>query len=182
MSNIEQAPAQLPLPPPRDLPAGDSELLDRVRERVAELIALEGAGPDADPHDGQPPALRLRVLRQISLALADAVPRDVPYADAGLGSMLTLQDSVTGEYLEYLLMAGDLVDLDAGQVSMASAIGQSVLGRRAGDSVTVLLPRGRRSFRIAALTTLPAALGLRRPARRRPRAKVAAVDAAQRAS
>ena len=57
--------------------------------------------------------------------------------------------------LTFTITAGDFIDLDAGQVSLASPIGQGLLGGAKGEEVTVQLPRGNRRYRILDLTTLP---------------------------
>ncbi|MGQ0562664.1 MAG: GreA/GreB family elongation factor, partial [Gemmatimonadota bacterium] len=49
---------------------------------------------------------------------------------------------------------GSLVDIDAGQVSLASPIGQALLGREAGDVVTVHTPERERRFEIINVTTI----------------------------
>ncbi len=146
-------------------PAGDGDLLAQARKRIAEEIGrLEGALAGAGDKDRRAEAsrgeLKLRILRQLACALASSQPRDLPPDGAGLGSMLTLEDCLTGEHREYLLMTGDLVDLEGGQVSLGSPIGRAVIGEPAGATVDVALPRGVRSYRIAALTTLPEMLGL----------------------
>ena len=53
------------------------------------------------------------------------------------------------------IVAGDFMDLDGGQVSMASPIGRGLLGARQGDDLIIDLPVGRRRFKIISLVTLP---------------------------
>jgi transcription elongation factor GreA len=52
-------------------------------------------------------------------------------------------------------MAYDFIDLDAGQVSLASPIGRGLLGAKPGQEVTIALPRGERRYKVVQLTTLP---------------------------
>jgi transcription elongation GreA/GreB family factor len=47
------------------------------------------------------------------------------------------------------------MDLDGGQVSMASPIGRGLLGARQSEEVTIQLPMGERRFKILDLVTLP---------------------------
>ena len=47
------------------------------------------------------------------------------------------------------------VDIETGQISMASPLGQTLLGKQVGDEVTLKLPRGSRKLKITELTTLP---------------------------
>lgn len=84
----------------------------------------------------------------------------MPVDRVGFGSKVVILDPDLGEEMTFTLVAGDFMDLDAGQVSMASPIGSGLLGAREGEEVTVQLPRGERTFRVKGLVTLPQQLGL----------------------
>lgn len=73
----------------------------------------------------------------------------------GFGSKVTLEEVSTGDIVEYTLVFGDFIDLDSNQISIASPIGQALLGRAEGEEVVVRLPRGDRTYRIKELITLP---------------------------
>ena len=77
------------------------------------------------------------------------------YDTVGFGSRVTIKDLELEEEFTFTITAGDFIDLDAGQVSLASPIGQGLLGGAKGEEVTVQLPRGNRRYRILDLTTLP---------------------------
>ena len=77
------------------------------------------------------------------------------YDTVGFGSRVTIKDLELGEDFTFTITAGDFIDLDAGQVSLASPIGQGLLGGSKGEEVTVQLPRGDRRYKILELTTLP---------------------------
>jgi transcription elongation GreA/GreB family factor len=57
-------------------------------------------------------------------------------------------------------VAGDYMDLEGGQVSMASPIGSGLQGARQGETVKIQLPRGERRYEIRELKTLPMLLGM----------------------
>jgi transcription elongation factor GreA len=59
------------------------------------------------------------------------------------------------EDFTFTITAGDFIDLDAGQVSLASPIGQGLLGAKEGEEVTVHLPAGERRYKVLELLTLP---------------------------
>jgi transcription elongation factor GreA len=80
---------------------------------------------------------------------------EVPSDRVGFGSRVTVEDLRTKERDTYNLVFGDYIDLDSGQISMASPLGQSLLGTRVGDEVALKLPRGERKLRVIELTTLP---------------------------
>ncbi len=80
---------------------------------------------------------------------------EVPVDRVGFGSRVTVLDLRTKEEETYTLVFGDYIDLDSGQISVASPLGKTLIGRQVGDEVTLQLPRGERSLRIEQLTTLP---------------------------
>jgi transcription elongation factor GreA len=73
----------------------------------------------------------------------------------GFGSRVRLADTTNGNEVEYNIVFGDYIDLESNQISMASPIGQALLGKQIGDEVIVRLPRGDRTYRIIELVTLP---------------------------
>ena len=72
----------------------------------------------------------------------------------GFGSTVRVQDLRTRDTLEYTLMTGDALDIDAGEVSLASPVGQALLGCREGEEVEVITPHGRRRLKVVRVTTL----------------------------
>ena len=77
------------------------------------------------------------------------------YDRVGFGSQVTIIDLEIEENFTFTITAGDFIDLDAGQVSLASPIGRGLLGAKPGEEVTIKLPSGARRYRIVTLTTLP---------------------------
>lgn len=80
---------------------------------------------------------------------------DMAYDRVGFGSKVTIKDLDLGEDFTFTITAGDFIDLDAGQVSLASPIGRGLLGAQEGEEVTVKLPAGERRYQILTLSTLP---------------------------
>ena len=83
----------------------------------------------------------------------------MPYDRVGFGSRVKILDLGMDEEFTFTITAGDFIDLDSGQVSLASPIGQGLLGAAVDEEVTVELPRGDRTYRVLELTTLPQQLG-----------------------
>ena len=79
----------------------------------------------------------------------------IPADRIGFGSRVTVTDMRTREEETYTLAFGDFIDLDSGQISMASALGQTLMGRKAGEKVSIQLPRGERKLHIKEVQTLP---------------------------
>jgi len=91
--------------------------------------------------------LRTRVS-QIQLMNLDRIP----HGKAGFGSRLTVKENGR-EFVLELVMPED-ADPDRGLVSVASPIGRALVGKEAGDEVTVPTPSGGRELEILTLTTV----------------------------
>lgn len=77
---------------------------------------------------------------------------------AGYGSEVTIEDLDTGDWFQHRLMTGDAMDLDAGHISLDSALGAALLGKHKGQVMRVQTPAGVRNVCLARLETLPAFL------------------------
>jgi transcription elongation factor GreA len=86
----------------------------------------------------------------------------MPYDRVGFGSRVKVRDHFMDEVVEFSIVAGDYMDLDGGQVSIASPIGRGLLGAEEGQDVVISLPVGDRTFTVVELTTLPQQIGLSR--------------------
>ena len=80
---------------------------------------------------------------------------EMPYDKVGFGSRVTIEDRDTSDEFTFTITAGDFIDLDAGQVSLASPIGRGLLGASEGEDVVIALPRGERHYKVLSLLTLP---------------------------
>ena len=99
--------------------------------------------------------LRIRHLTQRLSELSKIDIDAMPVDRVGFGSRVEIHDVAMDEASEFTIVAGDFMDLDGEQVSMASPIGQGLLGARKGEEVTVELPMGERRFKVLDLVTLP---------------------------
>lgn len=84
---------------------------------------------------------------------------EIPADRVGFGSRVTVRDLKTKDEETYTLVFGDFIDIDTGQISMASPLGQTLLGKKVGEEVALRLPRGERRLKIESLTTLPEMVG-----------------------
>lgn len=80
---------------------------------------------------------------------------EMAYDTVGFGSRVTIHDIELEEHFTFTITAGDFIDLDAGQVSLASPIGRGLIGAKEGEEVTIELPAGERRYRVVELATLP---------------------------
>ena len=90
-------------------------------------------------------------LSELSKIDVSAMPVD----RVGFGSRVEIHDMALDEVSNFTIVAGDFMDLNGDQVSMASPIGQGLLGARKGEEVTIELPVGERRFKVLDLVTLP---------------------------
>ena len=97
-----------------------------------------------------------RRVAELSQIDVEGMPAD----RVGFGSRVTVRDCIRNTEVTYTIAAGDYIDIDAGHVSMASAIGRGLMGARPGEEVEVKLPRGARRYEIVALETLPQRMGM----------------------
>jgi transcription elongation factor GreA len=102
---------------------------------------------------------RIRRLGQLAAGLAIVDSDTLPAARADYGSTVIGEELFTRQRHEYTLMVGALVDIDAGEVSLGSPIGQALLGRQVGDLVEVELPNRTLRLRIVSVATLGDVLG-----------------------
>jgi transcription elongation factor GreA len=98
---------------------------------------------------------RLNHLTSRMTELSKIDPNEMAYDRVGFGSKVKIHDLGMDEEFTFTITAGDFIDLDAGQVSLASPIGQGLLGAKEGEEVTVHLPMGERQYKVLELTTLP---------------------------
>jgi transcription elongation factor GreB len=64
------------------------------------------------------------------------------------GATVTLENEEDRSSVTYQLVGPDETDAKAGKISVDSPIGKALLGRRGGDSVTVVRPKGEADFTI----------------------------------
>ncbi len=58
------------------------------------------------------------------------------------GAIVSVKNLGTNKVLEYTLVSSDEVDVPNGKISSASPIGKSLLGKKSGDVVEVMIPKG----------------------------------------
>jgi transcription elongation factor GreA len=72
--------------------------------------------------------------------------------EIGFGSTFTLLDDISGKEIVYTIVASYEQDASAGKLSNSSPVAEAVIGKSAGDNVTVSLPNGKkRKFKVVKL-------------------------------
>ena len=89
-------------------------------------------------------------MAEISLMNLERLPTD----RAAFGSTVELlEDNGTGKMIYQLVMPED-ADATKGLISASSPIGKAIVGRQAGDQITVPTPTGVRRFELVKLITI----------------------------
>jgi transcription elongation factor GreA len=129
---------------------GRRELLERLRD-------VREDGADASDNAGLADVLeeqsRLeRRIADIRSTLATArIAEPLVDGTAGIGARVTVRTATGGRTLQYELVGAQEADLSAGRLSIASPVGQALLGRAAGDVVEVEAPAGKLSMEIVSV-------------------------------
>ena len=137
----------------RDLP-------ERIRKAVELGDLRENAEYKAALERQQFVQVRMSHPSQRQSELSQIDVKNLPADRVGFGSKVSVEDLEMKEVHEFTIVAGDFMDLDGGQISLASPIGSGLLGAREGEELTVTLPVGERRYRVVKLRTLPDQLGM----------------------
>ncbi|SRR5258706_9383495 len=97
---------------------------------------------------------RLGQLHQRLAQLAELANTEAPIDRVGLGSKVTVLDLVTNETEVYQLVLAEMMDIDAGHISLASPLGRALLDRKVGEEVSLRLPTFSRRLRLLEVVTV----------------------------
>jgi len=89
-------------------------------------------------------------LEELSRIRIDKLPLET----AHLGSLLTVLDMENDEEKTFELVVPEAADPASGQLSIASPIGQGLIGKEEGDEVKIRTPNGLRTFEVISLRTI----------------------------
>ncbi len=88
-------------------------------------------------------------LADLSLINMNNIPRD----RIAFGSKVALYDVDRDVDIEYSLVTTEEADVSKGLISTTSPIGRALMGKKAGDAVSVTTPNGTREFEIRTIRT-----------------------------
>ncbi len=97
---------------------------------------------------------RLGQLHQRLNQLHELASTEAPTDRVGLGSRVKVEDVTSGDHEEYTLVLAEMMDIDAGHISLASPLGRALKDRQVGEQVLLQLPTMRRTLRVLELTTI----------------------------
>ncbi len=102
---------------------------------------------------------RLGQLHQRLNQLGQLANHEAPTDRVGLGSTVTVLDLETSETDVYIVVLAEMMDIDAGHISLASPLGRALVDGRVGDEIRLRLPTATRHLRITRLVTVHQAEG-----------------------
>ena len=77
------------------------------------------------------------------IALADIIdPTKLSGDTVKFGATVVLENADTGDEVTYQIVGGDEADLAHGKISVTSPVAKALIGRAAGDDVSVRAPKG----------------------------------------
>lgn len=97
---------------------------------------------------------RLGQLHQRLAQLSQLANTEAPINRVGLGSRVTVKDLDTGDEDTYVVVLAEMMDVDAGHISVASPLGRALKDTQVGDEVKLRLPHGMRRLKVTELVTV----------------------------
>jgi transcription elongation factor GreA len=91
---------------------------------------------------------RLGQLHQRLASVSQLSATETPAGQVGLGSSVTVLDLRTQERETFMVVLAEMMDLEAGHISLASPLGRGLKGRKVGDELELRLPGGTRALKV----------------------------------
>lgn len=141
-----------------EIDALEHELNHELPKELKKAVALGDLSENAEYHMAKQRQefVRARLgnlkkrMGDLSLINMANIPRD----RAAIGSTLKVYDNTKEEELEYKLVTSEESDVSKGLISTTSPIGRALMGKRQGDTVTVVTPNGDRELEVLSLKTI----------------------------
>lgn len=140
----------------RNLDAHIGRLVEELTEGIpARLGRAEEEAAYAHSAERQESVRReIRYLQRIADGLPLMSRESLQMSRVGFGSLVKVEDLGTGDVSDYIIMNGEDLDLDAGEISIGAPLAQALLGHEPGQEVEVSAPRSRRRLRIVSVSTI----------------------------
>ncbi len=97
---------------------------------------------------------RLGQLHNRLAQLAQLAQSGAPTDRVGLGSKVIVEDTATGDRETFTLVLAEMMDIDAGHISLASPLGRALKDRKPGEEVSLRLPSATRKLKVLEVVTI----------------------------
>jgi transcription elongation factor GreA len=136
----------------------EHELTTELPAEIKKAVALGDLSENAEYHMAKQRQVfvnaRLGQLKKRMGELAMVNLVNIPTDKVGFGSTVTVFDSGKDEEIKYQLVTSEESDVTKGLISTTSPIGRALLGKKVGDTATVITPNGKRDMEILKLATI----------------------------
>ena len=134
------------------------ELTTELPREIKKARALGDLSENAEYHMAKQRQVyvnaRLGQLKKRAGELAMVDLTNIPKDKVAFGSVVKVYDNTKDEEIEYKLVTSEETDVTKGLISTTSPIGRSLMGKKEGDTVTVVTPNGNRELEVLKLTTI----------------------------
>ncbi|GGA71741.1 transcription elongation factor GreA [Edaphobacter acidisoli] len=134
------------------------ELTTELPAEIKKAVALGDLSENAEYHMAKQRQefvnARLGQLKRRMGELAMVNLVNIPADKVGFGSTVTVYDTSKDEELKYQLVTSEESDVAKGLISTTSPIGRALLGKKIGDTATVVTPNGKRELEVLKLVTI----------------------------
>jgi transcription elongation factor GreA len=141
-----------------EIRALEHELAHELPKEIKKAAALGDLSENAEYHMAKQRQelvnARLGQLKRRMSELALVNLSNIPKDRVAFGSRVKVFDSSKEAELEYKLVTSEEADVTKGFISTTSPIGKALMGKKVGDTATVVTPNGRREMEILNLTTI----------------------------
>ena len=136
----------------------EHELAHELPQEIKKAASLGDLSENAEYHMAKPRQefvnARLGQLKKRMAELALVHLANIPHDRVAFGSMVRVFDTTKDEEIEYKLVTSEESDVNQGLISTTSPIGRSLIGKKVGDTATVVTPNGKRELEVLKLVTI----------------------------
>src|SRR5215469_2273470 len=136
----------------------EHELAHELPLEIKKAAALGDLSENAEYHMAKQRQVfvnaRLGQLKKRMGELALVNLSNIPHDKVGFGAQVTVFDASKDEEIVYKLVTSEESDVTKGLISTTSPIGRALLGKKEGDTTTVVTPNGKRELEILKLVTI----------------------------
>jgi transcription elongation factor GreA len=136
----------------------EHELAHELPAEIKKAVAMGDLSENAEYHMAKQRQdfvnARLGQLKKRMAELALVNLANIPHDRIAFGSTVRVYDTAKDEEIEYKLVTSEESDVNKGLISTTSPIGRSLIGKRVGDTATVVTPNGKRELEVLKLATI----------------------------
>jgi transcription elongation factor GreA len=136
----------------------ERELTVDLPQEIKKAVAMGDLSENAEYHMAKQRQefvnARLGQLKKRMGELSLVNMANIPKDKVAFGSTIDVYDNQKDEKLTYKLVTSEESDVSKGLISTTSPIGRSLMGKKVGDTATVVTPNGNRELEILKLVTI----------------------------